>query len=93
MSFLFGGGRPQPSSAEKIAAAEAEIEMVSGMFNQYVFTANSYRSRTMRARNFSTLTLKLSPPGSSTLAPRSASLPNTAKPTSTRANPSASTAA
>jgi hypothetical protein len=34
MSFLFGGARPQPSSAEKIAAAEAEIEMVSGMFNQ-----------------------------------------------------------
>lgn len=35
MSFLFGGGaRPQPSSAEKIAAAEAEIEMVSNMFNQ-----------------------------------------------------------
>ncbi|KAK3117158.1 protein transporter tim10 [Teratosphaeriaceae sp. CCFEE 6253] len=28
MSFLFGGGaRPQPTSAEKIAAAEAEIEM------------------------------------------------------------------
>jgi import inner membrane translocase subunit TIM10 len=36
MSFLFGGARPQPSSAEKIAAAEAEIEMVSNMFNQYV---------------------------------------------------------
>ena len=36
MSFLgFGGARPQPSSAEKIAAAEAEIEMVSNMFNQY----------------------------------------------------------
>ncbi|KAK1076629.1 protein transporter tim10 [Friedmanniomyces endolithicus] len=36
MSFLFGGGaRPQPTSAEKIAAAEAEIEMVSNMFNQY----------------------------------------------------------
>jgi import inner membrane translocase subunit TIM10 len=34
MSFLFGQ-RPQPSSAEKIAAAEAEIEMVSNMFNQY----------------------------------------------------------
>jgi hypothetical protein len=34
MSFLFGQGRPQPSSAEKIAAAEAEIEMVSNMFNQ-----------------------------------------------------------
>ncbi|KXT00935.1 hypothetical protein AC578_5724 [Pseudocercospora eumusae] len=38
MSFLFGGGRPQPSSAEKIAAAEAEIEMVSNMFNQLVDT-------------------------------------------------------
>jgi hypothetical protein len=34
MSFLFGGGRPQPSSAEKIAAAEQEIEMVSDMFNR-----------------------------------------------------------
>jgi len=34
MSFLFGGGRPQPTSAEKIAAAEAEIEMVSDMFNR-----------------------------------------------------------
>ncbi|KAK4551869.1 protein transporter tim10 [Recurvomyces mirabilis] len=38
MSFLFGGARPQPSSAEKIAAAEAEIEMVSNMFNQLVDT-------------------------------------------------------
>lgn len=35
MSFLFGGGRPQPSSAEKIAAAEAEIDMVSDMYNRY----------------------------------------------------------
>lgn len=34
MSFLGFGGRPQPSSAEKIAAAEAEIEMVGNMFNQ-----------------------------------------------------------
>lgn len=33
MSFLFGG-RPAPTSAEKIAAAETEIEMVSNMFNQ-----------------------------------------------------------
>ncbi|MCJ1479538.1 protein transporter tim10 [Lambiella insularis] len=33
MSFIFGG-RPQPSSAEKIAAAETEIEMVSDMFNR-----------------------------------------------------------
>lgn len=35
MSFLFGGGRPQPSSAEKIAAVEAEIDMVSDMYNRY----------------------------------------------------------
>ncbi|ETN45351.1 mitochondrial import inner membrane translocase subunit tim10 [Cyphellophora europaea CBS 101466] len=33
MSF-FGMGRPQPSSAERIAAAEAEIELVSDMFNR-----------------------------------------------------------
>lgn len=33
MSFLFGG-RPQISSAEKISAAESEIEMVSDMFNR-----------------------------------------------------------
>ena len=33
MSFLFGG-RPQQSSAEKIAAAESEIEMISDMFNR-----------------------------------------------------------
>ncbi|KAL8797888.1 MAG: hypothetical protein Q9195_000240 [Heterodermia aff. obscurata] len=33
MSFMFGG-RPQPSSAEKIAAAEAEIEMINGMVNR-----------------------------------------------------------
>jgi len=33
MAFLFGG-RPQLSSAEKIAAAETEIEMVSDMFNR-----------------------------------------------------------
>jgi hypothetical protein len=35
MSFLFGGGRPQPSSAEKIAAAETEVEMISDMFARY----------------------------------------------------------
>ncbi|KAH8422585.1 Tim10/DDP family zinc finger protein [Aspergillus melleus] len=33
MSFLFGGP-PKMSSAEKIAAAETEIEMVSDMFNR-----------------------------------------------------------
>ncbi|GAB7341901.1 hypothetical protein MBLNU457_g0210t1 [Dothideomycetes sp. NU457] len=37
MSFLFGQ-RPQPSSAEKIAAAEAEIDMVSDMYNRLVST-------------------------------------------------------
>ena len=35
MSFLFGGGRPKLSSAEKIASAETEIEMVSDMFARY----------------------------------------------------------
>jgi mitochondrial import inner membrane translocase subunit TIM10 len=35
MSFF--GRKPQPTSAEKIAAAETEIEMVSNMFNQYAF--------------------------------------------------------
>ncbi|KAI9043077.1 Tim10/DDP family zinc finger protein [Aspergillus affinis] len=33
MSFLFGGP-PKMSSAEKIAAAETEIEMISDMFNR-----------------------------------------------------------
>jgi mitochondrial import inner membrane translocase subunit TIM10 len=35
MSFgLFGGGRPQPTSAQKIEAAEAEVEMITGMFER-----------------------------------------------------------
>lgn len=34
MSFLFGG-RPQLSSAEKVAQAELEVEMVSDMLNRY----------------------------------------------------------
>lgn len=33
MSFLFGGA-PKMSSAEKIAAAETEVEMVTDMFNR-----------------------------------------------------------
>lgn len=32
---MFGLGRPQPSSAEKIAAAEQEMDMVTDMFNKY----------------------------------------------------------
>jgi import inner membrane translocase subunit TIM10 len=32
---MFGfGGRPQPTSEQKLAAAEAEVEMVSDMFNR-----------------------------------------------------------
>ena len=34
MSFLFGGGRPQMSSAQKIEAAETELELVTDMFNR-----------------------------------------------------------
>jgi len=33
---MFGFGRPQPSSAEKIAAAEQEMDMITDMFNKYV---------------------------------------------------------
>ncbi|KAJ5084804.1 protein transporter tim10 [Penicillium alfredii] len=33
MSFLFGGP-PKMSSAEKLAAAETEVEMISDMFNR-----------------------------------------------------------
>lgn len=31
---MFGFGRPQPSSAEKIAAAEQEMDLVTDMFNR-----------------------------------------------------------
>jgi mitochondrial import inner membrane translocase subunit TIM10 len=37
MSFFGMGGRPQPSSAERIAAAEAELELVTDMFARFVF--------------------------------------------------------
>jgi import inner membrane translocase subunit TIM10 len=33
---MFGLGRPQPSSAEKIAAAEQEMDLVTDMFNKFV---------------------------------------------------------
>ena len=37
MSWLMGGGgRNQPSSQEKIAQAEQEMEMISDMFNRYM---------------------------------------------------------
>jgi len=39
---LFGyGARPQPSSAEKIAAAEQEMDLVTDMFNKYVLVLYS----------------------------------------------------
>jgi len=34
MSFLFGGGRRQPTSAEKIAAMEAEMDAHVDMFKR-----------------------------------------------------------
>ncbi|KAL9128231.1 MAG: hypothetical protein Q9217_003047 [Psora testacea] len=40
MSFLFGA-KPQLSSAEKIANAETEVEMVSDMFNRPSLTSRS----------------------------------------------------
>jgi hypothetical protein len=36
MSFL-GFGRPQPTSAEKIAAVEAEMKLLTEMANRYVY--------------------------------------------------------
>lgn len=36
MSFLGFGGRPQPSSAEKIAAVENEMKIVFDMQNRYL---------------------------------------------------------
>ena len=38
---MFGLGRPQPSSAEKIAAAEQEMDLVTDMFNKYFFLSFS----------------------------------------------------
>jgi hypothetical protein len=44
MSGMFGFGRPQPSSAEKIAAAEQEMDLVTDMFNKYIFPSSDGRS-------------------------------------------------
>jgi hypothetical protein len=38
---MFGFGRPQPSSAEKIAAAEQEMDLVTDMFNKYSLNSSS----------------------------------------------------
>jgi len=49
---MFGLGRPQPSSAEKIAAAEQEMDLVTDMFNKYaispLFSLNLIYRKTMR---------------------------------------------
>ncbi|TVY49832.1 Mitochondrial import inner membrane translocase subunit [Lachnellula occidentalis] len=34
MSGMFGFGRPQPSSSEKLAAAEQEMDLITDMFNK-----------------------------------------------------------
>lgn len=34
---MFGLGRPQPTSAEKIAAVENELKVVAEMHSRYVF--------------------------------------------------------
>lgn len=47
MSFLFGG-RPQLSSEQKIAAAEAEIDMVSDMYSRYAFLQPPHHSTDSR---------------------------------------------
>jgi hypothetical protein len=39
---MFGLGRPQPSSQEKIAAAEAEMDLMTDMFNKYVLDSLSF---------------------------------------------------
>lgn len=41
MSFFGMGGRPQISSEQKIAQAEAEIDMVSDMYSRYVYYLHS----------------------------------------------------
>lgn len=42
MSFLFGGQRPQPSSAEKIAMAEAELDLIQDMYNKCVHPSHPH---------------------------------------------------
>jgi mitochondrial import inner membrane translocase subunit TIM10 len=49
MSFLFGGGgRPQPTSEQKIAAAETEVEMVSDVYARYDASTNTSLSPLIR---------------------------------------------
>lgn len=82
------GSRPQPSSAEKIAAAESELEMITGMVNRYALPQVPTRLQHFRAsiRIEKALTANVD---STNRVPRSACPPTTENPTSTRASPSA----
>ena len=52
MSWLMGGGgRNQPSSQEKIAQAEQEMEMISDMFNRYAALSCPVKSYTTLTAN------------------------------------------
>jgi hypothetical protein len=108
MSFFGMGGRPQLSSEQKIAQAEAEVDMVSDMYSRYVISPPStvpypyhhipnvtcrpsttfFRHPSLRKSLANTRITDSSNP-----AHPNASTPRTAKPTSTKANPSAWTAA
>jgi hypothetical protein len=44
MSFFGMGSRPQISSEQKIAQAEAEIDMVSDMYSRFVYPIASFSS-------------------------------------------------
>jgi import inner membrane translocase subunit TIM10 len=73
MSFLFGG-RPQLSSEQKIAQAEAEIDMVSDMYSRYVFPSPTTPMRAGRCTPSSTATAtthRQQTDGHATDAPRS----------------------
>jgi import inner membrane translocase subunit TIM10 len=44
MSFLGFGGRPQPTSAEKIAAVETELRVVAEMHSRYVLPSQATKT-------------------------------------------------
>jgi import inner membrane translocase subunit TIM10 len=50
MSFL-GLGQPKMSSAQKIAAAEQELEMVTDMFNRYACQESEREGRVLTIAN------------------------------------------
>jgi len=56
---MFGFGRPQPSSAEKVAAAEQEMDMITDMFNKYIFPPFLFQSQLSANILFKTSTILL----------------------------------